>query len=69
MRRSRRAARLDCFWGALGSPKADWSDCVFTDGSGCQSDVSELRRCGWSSVVLGANGVPARAVRARACSR
>ncbi len=53
---------LPCFvLGDCGSPAADCSDCVFADGSGCRSDVPELRRCGWAAAMIDANGVPVRA--------
>ncbi|CAK0852191.1 unnamed protein product, partial [Prorocentrum cordatum] len=46
-------------------PRGDWSgasdeqrgNIAFTDGSGFANSMPELRRCGWSLVQLGSNGV------------
>ena len=50
------------FWGDWKSNLEDWSDTVFTDGSGYESSIPELCRCGWAAIQVSATGLPLRAV-------
>ena len=50
------------FWGDWSSDPSSWSSVCYTDGSGMAPSWPELRRCGWSVVQLGDNGMPIRAI-------
>eukprot|EP00959_Pyramimonas_sp_CCMP1952_P173177 3618917-Pyramimonas_sp.AAC.1 len=50
------------FWGDWESDRSFWRGVCYTDGSGTAPSWPELKRCGWSVVQLGDNGMPMRAL-------